>query len=259
MSVKTRVNICLALSPSTKWRQDAEAARGMRELGGKAKPVFRAPTSDAPAQRGSLVQRLASVTSHRQATARARALRRGIQVLRSAHSGAAARRAAGLNLPPRSPAPRRTGAAGTGSRARGRRLEPVRGRERRGAARLRRRGERPGSGPPLPQGGGRRWPNLVPMTTAGGGAGRALSVGRPQAAASMGLAPPRRGRLPRSLQGKPRPEAGLGAPDGGKRSQPGVLSCWPPLYVALNLFLLLSYYGMSSWPTNWGIDVVKIT
>lgn len=137
MSVKTRVNICLALSPSTKWRQDAEAARGMRELGGKAKPVFRAPTSDAPAQRGSLVQRLASVTSHRQATARARALRRGIQVLRSAHSGAAARRAAGLNLPPRSPAPRRTGAAGAGSRAA---AGPVRGRARRGPSGEERRG-----------------------------------------------------------------------------------------------------------------------
>lgn len=159
---------------------------------------------------------------------------------------------------PRTSAHRRGGRGLAGGGWAGARTSSARP-ERRGAARLRRRGERPGSGPPLPQGGGRRWPNLVPMTTAGGGAGRALSVGRPQAAASMGLAPPRRGRLPRSLQGKPRPEAGLGAPDGGKRSQPGVLSCWPPLYVALNLFLLLSYYGMSSWPTNWGIDVVKIT
>lgn len=204
------MNTCLAPSPSTKWqlrRRGSEGKAGAGRQGQAGLPRTHLGCLGSVRVRDSGPGAHHFSRASNTQGARPPRAERGAGARRAEPSGAErSGRAQGRGFkspaaePPTS-AHRRGGRGLAGGGWAGARTSSARP-ERRGAARLRRRGEGPGSGPPLPQGGGRRWPNLVPMTTAGGGAGRALSVGRPQAAASADPTRPRRGRLLRSLQGK---------------------------------------------------------
>lgn len=140
------MNTCLALSPSTKRQPRRRGSAGKAGAGRQDQaglPRTHLGCLGSARVRGSApgarhLSHASDTQDPRPPRADGRAGGDSYAGARRAEpSGAAARRAAGLNLPPPSPPPRRTGAAGAGSRAA---AGPVRGRDRRGPSGEERRG-----------------------------------------------------------------------------------------------------------------------